>query len=1428
MTFTSVLIGDGSLVLQCAEHWLASGHTISALVSSGSDAEQWAAAHDVPLVPSPSELSRQLGDSQCDYLFSVVNYRILGPDVLKSARRAAINYHDAPLPRYAGINATSWAIMAGERMHGVTWHAIVDEIDAGDVYVQRAVTVDDNETSLTLNVKCYEAALASFAELVAGLSKGTLVPRPQDLSKRTYFARNRVPPNGGIIDWNSSAVEISRLVRALDFGPYDNTLGTAKLRIGERFFVCNAATVVRGESGNPGAVLHAGEDGIVVACGTDAIRVEAVSAIEGGPLELASVLREAKLSAGSQLPVAGPDELKEIEQALARTSPHERFWMRRLAALTPAEHPLLHLHASVAGKQRSAWIDLPGLPARPGSRVAHVVSLIAEYVARLAAADSCQIVFASPATRDLARASRGLVSEAVPFRLERGAAQRFADLVARIEKEIDLVSRNGSYQLDAVARSRRPVVARVELPIGLLVGDADTADTPAPLTFVVSESGQFQIVFDSGRLSSEDCARIVSHLVALAGEVATDPERPLSEMSLLSPDERAQILNVWNSTEREFPHESLASLVEARVAESPEAPAVTFGAETISYAELNARANRLARELVRHGAGPDVLIGLAVERSIDMLVALLAIIKSGSAYVPLDPMFPKERLAYMMEDSALAVLVTQSSVAPSLPSFSGVTLRLDNPTWQSNDAANLNVAVGPEHLAVVIYTSGSTGRPKGVEVSRRALINLLWCVREWLAFTSRDRLLAVTTISFDIAGADIWLPWLVGARTVLASREQAADGEQLRRLIEQHDVTFLQATPVTWRLLLGAGWRGKPDMQIVCTGEAMPPELARALSPIVRRLWNLYGPTETTIWSTGYLVEDGEAPVLIGRPVANTRCYVLDEHLQPLPIGAIGELYIAGAGLARGYLKRPELTAEKFVADPFHPGERMYRTGDLARYHADGNLECLGRTDHQVKIRGFRIELGEIESLLKAYPGVANAVVVARAEPSGDKKLVGYVVPAASTDALLPDALRAYLKESLPDYMVPATYVQLAALPLSANGKIDRNALPAPSATDTVASGGDSYVPPKTYVEKQLSEIWEEVFSLPRVSVEDSFFDLGGHSLLALSMMAKVTQVFGKKLPLNTLFESPSIRKLATHLEGDQRKVGQHTLVSIQATGSRPPIYWIPGGAALGLFRLRHIVTRLGPEQPVYGLGSQHPKSLDDVENVEQRAANYLELIRAVQPRGPYCIAGFCAGGRVAYEIAQRLTAEGETVAFLGMINCGVPQYPAGRVPRLRASVQRLQYQLRTARSSGVSVLGYVRNKLKARQAAAAARQEQQKVRATVQQQGFQTTDRSQNQLLLDAVMEKFERYEPKPYPGAISLFISDDEHGAEVSRDLDPRFAWAEYAAAHEVRVFPGGHDAVLEMPYAIGFAETLKAALEDAWRALEQRSATRSASGA
>ncbi|MGH7690570.1 MAG: non-ribosomal peptide synthetase, partial [Gemmatimonadaceae bacterium] len=738
------------------------------------------------------------------------------------------------------------------------------------------------------------------------------------------------------------------------------------------------------------------------------------------------------------------------------------------------------------------------------------------------------------------------------------------------------------------------------------------------------------------------------------------------------------------------------------------------------YRDLNARANQLARELVGLGAGPDRLIGICLERSATMLVALLAVSKAGAAYLPIDPFLPVARVTYMVRDSEPVALITQESLRESMAFFDGPVLSIDRPaergTREANDAANLDVDVRPEHLAYIIYTSGSTGTPKGVQVSRGALLNLLWSMREWLGLCGTDCLLAVSTISFDIAGVDIWLPWLVGAQTVLADRQQAADGEQLKVLLAQHAVTFLQATPMTWRLLLAAGWTGNDQMQIVCTGEALPEDLARALAPRVHRLWNLYGPTETTIWSTGFQVQSGNEPVLIGRPVGNTQCYLLDDHHQPVPLGANGELYISGDGLARGYRNRPGLTAEKFVPNPFRPGRKMYRTGDVARYRADGSIECLGRTDDQVKIRGFRIELGEIESVLRRYPGVKQAVVVAREDTPGDKQLVAYLV---GTETPSPAAtIRSHMKASLPEYMIPAAFVSLDALPLTASGKVDKKTLPPPDRA--AMATGKTAVLARTYVEKQLSEIWEEVFSASPVSVEDDFFELGGHSLLALTMMAKIERVFGERLPLNALFESPTIARLAKHIERHQKTVGQHTLVSIQASGSRPPIYWIPGGAALGLFRLRHIVTRLGPDQPVYGLGSGYPKSLRDVEGVEERAAHYLELVRAVQPHGPYCVAGFCAGGRVAYEMAQRLVAEGESVAFLGMINCWFPNYPSGRIRRLIMKLQRFWHKVGEARANDRGLIGFIRERRSNQREARLERETLDSTRNAIAKEGFQ------------------------------------------------------------------------------------------------------------
>ncbi|HZL49532.1 MAG TPA: amino acid adenylation domain-containing protein [Terracidiphilus sp.] len=642
------------------------------------------------------------------------------------------------------------------------------------------------------------------------------------------------------------------------------------------------------------------------------------------------------------------------------------------------------------------------------------------------------------------------------------------------------------------------------------------------------------IEYSTDLFEPQTIRRICGHFGNLLEAIGSNPDGNVSELAMLAEAERRQVVYQWNNTEAGYPKDvPLAQLIEQQVQRTPNAVAVVYGKQRITYQELNVRANRLAHQLRKLGAGPDETVGVYLERSTDMIVALLAIVKAGAAYLPLDPLFPPDRLGYMLEDSNARLLITQQSLRADLPKFAGTMVLLEDEGWQGNASDNLAIAVGPEHLAYLIYTSGSTGKPKGVEVPRGALTNLLWSVREWLQFSDRDRLLAVATISFDIAAADVWLPLVVGAQMVVASRESAADGNALRDLLEQQNITFLQATPITWRLLFEAGWRGKQDMQAVCTGEAMPPEVAAKLAPVVKRLWNLYGPTETTIWSTGFEVTDGEKKILIGRPLANTQCYILDAQRQPVPIGVTGELYIGGGGLARGYLNRPELTAEKFVADPFGGAEaRMYRTGDLARYLPDGNIECLGRIDHQVKLRGFRIELGEIEARLAEHPAVREAVVVAREDTPGDKRLVAYYIASPLVDeseegTVGAEQFRSHLSASLPDYMIPAAFVRLESLPLTPNGKLDRKALQAPEAD---AYSTYNYEPPQGEMEMELAAIWTDVLKLERVGRHDNFFKLGGHSLAAVQVVTRLRQALGVELTIRDLFAQPVLHLFAEHI----------------------------------------------------------------------------------------------------------------------------------------------------------------------------------------------------------------------------------------------------------------------------------------------------------
>jgi amino acid adenylation domain-containing protein len=709
----------------------------------------------------------------------------------------------------------------------------------------------------------------------------------------------------------------------------------------------------------------------------------------------------------------------------------------------------------------------------------------------------------------------------------------FEKLVEELQPEREL-SHSPLFQVMFVLQNAP--AATLKLP-GLNVSLIDRHNETAKfdlLLSMVEEAGHLtgSLEYSTDLFEAGTIERLCNHFQILLEAVVAEPNRALSALRILTPKEEDRLLVEWNDTARRHSSESLVHKhFELQAGSVPDTVAVTFGAEQLTYRELNARANQLAHALRRLGVGPDVLVGLLTERSLEMVIGLLGILKAGGAYLPLDPSYPPERLAFMLEDSAVPVVLTQQHLSENLPAHQAEILCLDS-EWQHRVAPesmeNLTALNLGEHLAFTIYTSGSTGRPKGVQLTQRALINLLTSMQQQLGLTNQDVWLAVTSLSFDIATLEFCLPLLMGARVVLVSRDTAVDGAALSACLKESGASITQATPSSWRMLVEAGWTGSGRLKILCGGEALKGELAQALLERCDGgvVWNGYGPTETTIYSLVTVVED-PARITIGRPLANTQVYVLDAHLQPVPVGVSGELYIGGEGLARGYLKRPALTAERFIPDPFSRkvGARLYRTGDLVRYQREGNIEYLGRNDYQVKVRGYRIELGEIESVLAQHPAVLQSVVMAREAEAGDIRLAAYLIADAKQEWPSQTELRSFLNKRLPSFMVPSTFMLMDAFPLTPNAKVDRKALPAPDWGRT--EGATAYVAPRTPFEEVLAGIWSQVLGVERVGVHDNFFELGGHSLLATTFVSRVRDVFKVELPLRRLFETPTVAEIA-------------------------------------------------------------------------------------------------------------------------------------------------------------------------------------------------------------------------------------------------------------------------------------------------------------
>ncbi|HLK33364.1 MAG TPA: amino acid adenylation domain-containing protein [Terriglobales bacterium] len=713
-------------------------------------------------------------------------------------------------------------------------------------------------------------------------------------------------------------------------------------------------------------------------------------------------------------------------------------------------------------------------------------------------------------------------------------------------------------------------------------------------------------LFEAGTI-----ARLVGHWQELLKGAVSDPARPVAELPLLTAAEREQLVVQFNDTFTPRPETTLLDSFAACCQNRPDAVAAEDNAGAITYEALNARSNRLARHLCQMGVGPGVLVGICIDRSLDMVTALLAVLKAGGAYVPLDPSFPKQRLTYMAADAGLQVVLTQKKFAGLLGDDHAGAICIDRESdWASYPDDDLRARAKADDLAYVIYTSGSTGKPKGVEISHRSLLNLLLSMQQKPGLTSDDRLLAVTTLSFDIAGLELFLPLITGATLIIADGETTRDGARLAARISQSRTTVMQATPVTWRLLLQSGWKGNPALRIWCGGEALSRDLAEQLLPRCHSLWNLYGPTETTIWSAVCRVESGIGPVLIGEPVANTEFHVLDQRGELVPLGVPGELHIGGLGLARGYHNQPELTREKFVHSSIGSG-RLYKTGDLVQRRSDGRLEFLGRIDNQLKVRGFRIEVGEIEAVLATHSAIKSAVVAARPDNSGELQLIAY--PIASTDlAPTAEALRGFLRQSLPDYMLPAQFVFLDAFPVTPNGKIDRAALPG-----IFAAGGEK-APlslPRTTTEQKLFEIWRELLAADRFSIGQSFFDLGGHSLLAAQLIARVEQTFAIRLSLGDVFRYPSVEAMSKFLQG-------HAQASSTSTRTIPALHrGEPSALSHGQQQI-WLHSQMAPQLPLYNeaMALRWEGALD-VEALE-RALNELVLRHSILRTAFFAIDG--------------------------------------------------------------------------------------------------------------------------------------------------------------------------------------------------------------
>lgn len=1413
--FSCILIGESTLLIQCARILKTAGIEIAAVLSPTTDIQKWAQAEKLPCHAGYHDLAHFIGSFEYDYLLSIVNSAILPVDVLNTARVAAINYHDGPLPRYAGVYATTWALLNGETAHAISWHLMTEKADEGDLLVQEPVVIEPQDTVYTLNTRCYEAAIHAFEKLLPQLITGQLQRHSQDLTRRTYFSLYQRPNHAGFLQFNRPTGELVNLVRSLTYDSrHDNLFLAAKVWIDQRcYIVVQASAEPKQDRAAAGELLEIGEKGLRIATIDGSVRITELTDLSGRSIAISQLQALHFLRPKQTLPFLESSLLSEWSKQQSLLSRYEKFWSKKLRQFfKTTSSPMLT--ADKLPEPADEFLEFSPvirhrLQALAPSRIVAALHLFLSGLYF----ESIRVGLCHEGSMDPVLGPHQLTADTVPLVLDYKRDFSPSEFNAN-DQEVQSLLDKKTFQRELLARLLDvPKDGDIEYDYVIYIGEAKTTHHPAfagiqRLLWVNSNGIGFRSRVDA----SEKVRLFLTRCNYVLNQILFENWVLIKDISLLLPQEQLSVDDTIRP-ETANDHDWPAHILFSRRAEMhPERVALVQQHKAWSYGELEQKANQIARAIKRQVDANVEIIAVCVDRSPEMIAVVLGILKAGSAYLPLASNLPQNRLAGILLDARVELTITSRKNAERFKGLHTVCLEVEELCQQPPDAD----CFGEQDIdvpAYVIYTSGSTGKPKGVVIGHRALAGFIHhCLRRY-RISENDRMLQFSSLAFDASIEEIFPVLSCGGTLVLRTEEMISSIPTFLRECESLRITVLDLPTAFWSLTLSVCEQQNlhlpESVRLVLIGgenaaEAMFAAWKRQYSTYPR-LINSYGPTETTVVVTAfeYNGQWTEPYLPIGKMADHSQSFLLNSFGQLLPPDYIGELYIAGDCLAHGYLHHEELTKQAFLELTLAGRvRRLYKTGDLVKRLVDGNLVFIGRKDKQVKIRGFRIEIEEILSGLAALPEVKDCTVIDYGQ-GADKKLAAYVV--FQHTPLNTEQVRERLADVLPDYMLPSVVIPLDVIPLSISMKVDTRALPDPSrfeqTTDTSAYNYSS-------LEERLKPIWERVMKRSAIGPEDNFFALGGDSLTAVMLMTEIEKELGRNLPISVVLHHGTIRQLAALIESKDEEDKWRPLVTIQKGTGKIPLFIIHG-AGLNVLLFNTLTQYMHPDQPIYGLQArQSAKSASATLTVEDIVTSYYEEIMTVTTEGPFALAGFSLGGQIAYELAQRLVRNKKKVIFVGIFDtyAGIDE-PVGS--GLGFQLQRITLILKKSLFAVQTLILYPSEALPLRCrwlrhyfANIIKRKKLKKYEMDIAHLPEKIA------IMAAKMVEAIDRHTFLPYPGRIHLFRA--QHRLFYVSDKK-YLGWKKYVSDIKIYDIPGDHSYIFAPPNDVKFAEMLQKALDE-----------------